>query len=107
MGFGGVKQKQVWNLKGDLNEQIREAVKAQDMEGIQQLLGAGADARYVDRTGNSLVHLAAMFNRYDIVELLAKHGADLWVKNPSKETPIDLAPPALQKKMKELQPQKE
>jgi hypothetical protein len=45
-----------------------------------------------------------MFNRYDLVELLAKHGADLWVQNPSRETPVDLAPPALQRKMRELQP---
>jgi ankyrin repeat protein len=92
-------------MNGDLNEQVREAVKAGDLAGVTQLLNAGASAKYVDRTGNALAHLAAMFNRYDIIELLTQHGADLWVKNPSRETPVDLAPPALQRKMKELQPQ--
>ena len=106
MGFGSSsKPTTTWNLKGDLNEQIREAVKAQDVEGIKLLLGAGADAKYVDRTGNTLCHLAAMFNRFDILQLLASGSASFWVKNPSGETAVDLAPPALQRKMKELQPQ--
>jgi hypothetical protein len=104
-GFGGSQKSTVaYDLKGDLNEQVREAVKAGDIDGVRQLLGAGASARYVDRTGNTLSHLAAMFNRFDLIELLVANGADLWARNPAKETPVDLAPPALQRKMRELQP---
>lgn len=106
-GFGSSSRSApVYNLSGDLNEQIREAIKAQDVAGVRQLLDAGASAAYIDRTGNALAHLAAMFNRFDIIELLVARGADLWVTNPSKETPVDLAPPAMQRKMKELQPQR-
>lgn len=81
-GFGGNSSKQqiVYDLKGDLNEQLREAVKAQDLSGVQQLLAAGADARYIDRTGNAVAHLAAMFNRFDILQLLAAKGADFYVR---------------------------
>jgi len=105
-GFGGSSRPAVQiDRNGDLNEQLREAVKAGDLSCVQQLLSLGASAKYVDRTGNALAHLAAMFNRFDIVETLAKHGADLWVQNPARETPVDLAPPALQRKMRELQPQ--
>lgn len=106
MGFGGSSRPTTtYNLKGDLNEQIREAVKAQDVEGVKLLLGAGADAKYVDRTGNTLCHLAAMFNRFDILQLLGEKAASFWVKNPAGETAVDLAPPALQRKMKDMQPQ--
>ena len=80
-GFGGSSSKAsvVYDLNGDLNEQLREAVKAQDLAGVQKLLGAGADARYIDRTGNAVAHLAAMFNRFDILQLLAAKGADFYV----------------------------
>lgn len=89
-------------MKGDLNEQCRDAIKAGDAAGVKKLLDGGADASYADRTGNSLLHLAAMFNRYDLVEMLVKRGADMTVQNASKETPIDVAPPSLQYKMKNL-----
>jgi len=89
-----------YDLKGDLNEQARDAVKNGDISGLKQLLNAGANASYIDHTGNTLVHLAAMFNRLDIVLLLVKAGANIHAKNKTSETAIDLAPPALQNKMK-------
>jgi hypothetical protein len=55
-GFGGSSRSAAtYDLKGDLNEQVREAVKAGDLAGVQQLLAAGASAKYIDRTGNALV----------------------------------------------------
>jgi len=69
---------------------------------MKQLISAGAKAEFKDRTGNTLVHLAAMFNRMDMVEFLYKHGADLNVKNPDGETSYDLAPPALASKMRAM-----
>lgn len=103
-GFGGLKTKTEWNLKGDLNEQCREAIKEKDDEGVLLLLKAGANASYQDRTGNYLIHLAAMFDRLSTVKILVEAGANVWVKNPSGETSVDLAPPSLARKMKELQP---
>jgi len=90
------------NMQGDLNEQCREAVKAGDAEAVEKLLKAGATAKYRDKSSNSLLHLAAMFNRLDLIELLLKYGADLNVTNGDKETPYDLAPPALQFKLRAI-----
>jgi len=95
----------VWDLKGDLNEQCREAIKQNDVNGVRQLLEARANVDYVDKTGNTLCHLAALFDRFPIVQLLVGAGAKIWVRNASNETAVDLAPPALAYKMKELQPQ--
>jgi len=98
-GFGSASALK-YDLKGDLNEQCRDAIKAGDAAGVSTLLSNGAKASYTDRTGNTLVHLAAMFNRLDLILLLVKAGADINVKNPSGETAIDIAPPALAHKMK-------
>lgn len=56
-GFGQSRSAPSYDLKGDLNEQCRDAIKARDHQGVVTLLGARADARFIDRTGNSLVHL--------------------------------------------------
>ena len=65
-------------------------------------MAAGADAMYVDHTGNSLLHLAAMFDRFDIAKSLLRAGASLTIKNPAGETPLDIAPPAMQHKLQAL-----
>jgi len=106
VGFGQKTTRQ-YDLKGDLNNQCREAVKAQDLDGVKMLLKAGAKADYKDRTGNTLLHLAAMFDNTELVKVLIAAGADPWIQNPGKESPIDIAPPALAAKMKSLAPKKE
>jgi len=108
VGFATQSKPTNYDFSGNLNDQCRDAVKAGDDEGLLSLLKAGADPRYMDRTGMTLVHLAAMFNRFSTIQLLVQHGADIWVKNPSThETAVDLAPPALQMKLQALQPKKE
>jgi hypothetical protein len=104
-GFGNT-QSAKYDLKGDLNEQCKDAVKSRDTAGVKLLLEAKADGKFVDSRGNSLVHLAAMFDKYDMVKLLCEHGADIYQTNPAGEKAIDLAPPALQFKMQQLQPKK-
>jgi len=89
-------------MKGDLNEQCRDAIKSGDINGAKILLRAGANASYKDRTGSTLVHLAAMFNRFDLVELLVKNGASIHEKNATGETALDVAPPSLQHKMRTM-----
>jgi len=84
---------------GDLNEQIREAIKGEDERAFRELLKAGANPSYIDKNGFSLLHLAAMFNRLDMVIALVKLGADLKAKTPAGETAIELAPDSLKIKM--------
>lgn len=102
-GFGGYPSASApaaaYDLNGDLNEQCRDAIKNGDLAGVKKLVAAGANVRYVDRTGNTFVHLAAMFNRGDMVSVLVDAGADVMTKNQHGETAIDLAPPALGNKM--------
>jgi Ankyrin repeats (many copies) len=91
-----------YDMKGNLNEQCRDAVKNKDRAGVKQLLAAGAKATYVDRTGNSLLHLAALFNCFEIAEMLVAGGASLNLKNPSGETPLDIAPPSMAHRLKNV-----
>lgn len=63
-----------YDLKGNLEEQIREAVKNTDVNGVKILLEAGANPKFVDATSNSLAHLAAMFDSLVIVEMLHAKG---------------------------------
>jgi len=108
VGFATQSKPTAYDFSGNLNDQCRDAVKAGDDEGLLALLKAGADPRYMDRTGMTLVHLASMFNRFSTIQLLVQHGADIWTKNPStQETAVDLAPPALAMKLQALQPKKE
>eukprot|EP00823_Brevimastigomonas_motovehiculus_P001668 TRINITY_DN12265_c0_g1_i1.p1 TRINITY_DN12265_c0_g1~~TRINITY_DN12265_c0_g1_i1.p1 ORF type:complete len:315 (-),score=74.43 TRINITY_DN12265_c0_g1_i1:210-1133(-) len=92
-----------YDIKGDLNEQCRAAVKNNDVVGVIALLKAGANPCYQDHAGNTLLHLASMFNFEKIVGLLISAGADMSVKNGATpgETPVDLAQPALAKKMRD------
>ncbi|CAN6469976.1 unnamed protein product [Victoria cruziana] len=63
--------------------------------------GEGVDANYCDKQGMSLLHLAALFNRTEIVFTLMDHGARVEHKNAQGETPLDCAPTMLQYKMRE------
>lgn len=97
-GFGRQSAMQ-YDLSGNLDDQCRDAIKNNDSAGVTKLLQAGANARYVDHTGNSLLHLAAMFDRYDIARQLIAKGASLTEKNAGGETPLDIAPPSMQHKL--------
>ncbi len=71
-----------------------------DSAAFRELIRLGAQPTYVDRTGNNFLHLACMFNRTDLIDFLLEKGCDPMYLNPMKETPIDIAAPALQIKLK-------
>lgn len=102
-GFGSTPVK--YNFNENLNEQCRDAIKSGDNNGLKALLEAKADCNFQDRTGNTLSHLAAMFNRYEAISMLIEGGANIWAKNPRGETAVSYAPTALAHKMKALQPE--
>ncbi|CAN0839553.1 Vacuolar protein sorting-associated protein 27 [Linum grandiflorum] len=90
-------------------EGLREAIKNDDSAAVRKLVSQGVDANYQDRQGMSLLHLAAVFNRTDIVFILMESGASLDCRNAQGETPFDCAPATLQfkmrKKIQENEPQ--
>lgn len=81
-------------------EGLREAIKNGDTAAVKKLLSEGVDANYRDKQGLSLLHLAALFNRTDIVFTLMESGASMDYKNAQGETPLDCAPATLQYKMR-------
>ncbi|XP_022756389.1 hepatocyte growth factor-regulated tyrosine kinase substrate-like [Durio zibethinus] len=84
----------------DVNgEGLREAIKNGDIAAVKKLLSECVDANYHDKQGLSLLHLAALFNRTDIVFALMDFGASMDYKNAQGETPLDCAPATLQYKM--------
>lgn len=90
----------------DLEEQCREAIKNDDKDGVAYLLAAKADANYCDHTGNTLLHMACIMGRYPVVQMLCEAGGNPWVPNALTvpETAVDVAPPALQFRIKAAWP---
>mmetsp|Transcript_23275 Transcript_23275/g.41183 ORF Transcript_23275/g.41183 Transcript_23275/m.41183 type:complete len:113 (+) Transcript_23275:53-391(+) len=94
------QKKHTYDLNGNLNEQCREAIKKGDDTGVKKLLEAKANPNYKDGSGNSLLHMAAMFDRTEAVKALMRLGANAEVLNAQKETPIRVAPVMLADRMK-------
>ncbi len=64
------------------------------IETVALLLELGADINAVDDKGNSAMHGATYENRFELLEYLAQHGADIGVwnrKNNRRWTPLDIA----------------
>ncbi len=57
-------------------------------------------ASWVDRQGQTLLHLAAMFNRTDVCMMLLQKGANAAARNGQNEGVLDVAPPSLANKIK-------
>ena len=95
-------EKKEYDLSGDLNEQCRDAIKNKDYDGVSKLIEAKADANYIDRSGNSLAHMAALFDTSKIMQLLVENNANLSAKNARNETPADLATATLKIKLEKL-----
>ena len=54
---------------------------------------------YVDGHGDTMLHLACIFNENDIAMMLVEKGAPVDVKNAMNETALDVCQPALKKKI--------
>ena len=51
----------------------------------------GADPNHSDGNGNTALHIAALFNMEDVIELLLKHGAEPEKKNLEEMTALHIA----------------
>ncbi len=106
-GTAGAAERYKVGAGADLEEQCREAIKAGDTDGVAYLLKNNADPNYRDRTGNTLLHVACIMDRFSIVELLCEAGGNPYVKNAltAAETAADVAPRSLRFKIKTRWPE--
>ena len=82
----------------DINEGMREGIKAGDTPLCLELLAAKADPNYRDRQGNTPLHMACLFNRTDVAKALLHAGSDLTLKNGAGELPERMATVSLKMK---------
>ena len=82
----------------DVNEGLREAIKAGDVPLCMELISAKADPNYRDRQGNTPLHMAALFQRTDVAKTLLLAGSDLTLKNGANELPERMASVSLKMK---------
>ena len=81
-------------------DSIRQAIKDGELDTVQKILTMNDRlGRYVDPSGQSMLHLACMFSHTDIAMALVEVGADPGLANSHGETAYDLAPPALAQRM--------
>lgn len=77
----------------DFHEQLCLAIKINaPLNEIEKLVNCDAfiNAQYGDFK-STLCHMAASWNRGDVIDLLVKHGADVNVKNMFEEAPLHSA----------------
>jgi ankyrin repeat protein len=75
-----------------------------DLRAVRHLLSTSPElALYTDRQAESMLHLAAIFNQGEIAVALLEAGARLDTTNSHRETPLEIAQPALKKRLLECQ----
>jgi ankyrin repeat protein len=85
---GGVPSSTLGNRPGKLAYRSRQP--GDSLEAVQALLDAGADVNAADWAGNTAIHVAALAGANDIIQLLARWGARLDVRNDAGQSALDL-----------------
>jgi ankyrin repeat protein len=76
----------------DINDELLEAVVQGDCDSVKSLIEAGASIDYTGSSERSLLHLAVLYRKYDVVELLLDNGANIFSQNDEEEqTPLHYA----------------
>lgn len=87
-----INQKQTKGTFG--RSPLHISVFAKEKEISEYLIEMGADVNSTDKTGNSIISTAVMWYRDQdgyFIELLLKHGADIYLENQSGISAITLA----------------
>ena len=80
------------NAHGAAEYPLHDAVKNKDINRVQQLLAINeTNVNQKNGFGITPLHEAARDNRFEIAELLIKHGAEINAKEQDKWTPLHLA----------------
>jgi len=65
-----------------------DAVRANDIDKLKDLIASGLDVNIKDKDGNTPLHIAAMHNYDDVAVILIQNGADINAKDNYGETPL-------------------
>ncbi|MGL9761743.1 MAG: ankyrin repeat domain-containing protein [Wolbachia sp.] len=74
-----------------LDEKLLSAVKNDDLNEVEDLVGQGASLKAKDSNNSTLLHYASCNINLKVVEYLIEKGADLKAKDSNGKTPLDLA----------------
>jgi serine/threonine-protein phosphatase 6 regulatory ankyrin repeat subunit B len=68
-----------------------QAVKQNDIDQVRKLIASGIDVNMKNGSGQTPLHLASVYNRKAVAELLIKAGVGINVKDQGGETALHLA----------------
>jgi ankyrin repeat protein len=77
--------------KDKFEQTIQNAIKDGNKEAIQDFLRFENGINFEDSTGFSLLHLAVLYNKTEIIEVLLKKGAKLEKKTKEGDTALQIA----------------
>jgi len=76
----------------ELNDKLFEAVKNDDLDQVNELVGQGADVNAKDKFfGDTPLHKAIQLRNFEMVKLLIENGADVNAINGQDDTPLILS----------------
>jgi hypothetical protein len=82
---------------------LRDAIKNKDTEGAKRVLNKDPSlSNFIDQQGQSMLHLAAIFNQTETAITLVRCGARVDISNQENESPLDVALPTLRQKLLEV-----
>jgi len=92
----------VARFTGDINDALRDGIKAHDDKLCEELIAAKADPNFRDSSGNTPLHLACSGDRTDTAKCLVRAGANVTIQNAEGHTALVLAAPLLRSKLNAL-----
>jgi Ankyrin repeats (many copies) len=73
------------------DQKLLNAIPSGDIKAVQRALDLGASVNSKDASGQTGLHLAVLYNRSDIADLLLKEGADPSIEDGRGKVPTQLA----------------
>lgn len=92
--------------EGTDEQKCRDAIKANDVATVKSLLEAKVDPGHFDKTGNTLLHLACIMDKFSLVKLLCDAGGNPYQPNriSQSETSYDVSSAAVKYKFRTIYP---